>query len=300
MRDPFGLIPHRTEIAKFGKLYAIATADLVRILGAIPFGPRVEIATMRAQKAAEKRIDKLTRDMAQLSRSSTSSIYRSAASVTKIQLEILGDKPIDGFDRAVHFGSVKDNSKSLAADFLQANQSMKMTVKQYVAMVRYAADSVVTIQEFQAGWSPSAEEWIDDVARYAIENKLSRRTVTKQILSYLENSLKTGKFIQINGRRYQTRKYAEMVSRTRFRMVQSEAVRNQCAEFGHDLVEISDHGTETEICEHYEGNTYSLTGDVKGYEILDQEPPFHPNCMHNMWPTSEAAIAARTGAGAEV
>ena len=300
MRDPFGLIPHRAEIAKFGRLYADATADLVRILSAVNFGPRIETSAIRAQKQAEKRIAKLTRDMAKLSRSSTTNIYGSAANVTKIQLEILGDEPKSDFNKSIHERSVKENAGSMAADFLKANASMNMTVKQYLNMIRYASESVVSITEFQAGWGPTAEEWIDDVARYAIENKLSRRTVTKQIMSYLENTLKTGKFIQINGRRYQTRKYAEMVSRTRFRMVQSEAVRNQCAEFGHDLVEISDHGTETEICEHYEGNTYSLTGDVKGYEILDQEPPFHPNCMHNMFPTSEAAIAARTGAGAEV
>lgn len=300
MRDPFGLIPHRAEIAKFGRLYADATADLVRILGGVGFGPRSELSTIRAQKQADKRIDKLTRDMAKLSRSSTSNIYGSAASVTKIQLEILGDDPIDGFDKSLHRVSMRENAASLSADFLKANQSMRMTVKQYLNMVRYASESVVTIAEFQAGWGKAAEDWIDDVARYAIENKLSRRTVTKQILSYLENSLKTGKFIQINGRRYQTRKYAEMVSRTRFRMMQSEAVRNQCAEFGHDLVEISDHGTETEICQHYEGKTFALTGGAKGYEILDQEPPFHPNCMHNMFPTSEAAIASRTGGGAEV
>ena len=84
-----------------------------------------------------------------------------------------------------------------------------------------------------------------------------------------------------------------MVARTRLRKVQSDAVIETAKQFESDLVEISDHGTETEICEQYEGNVYSLFGKTPGYDVIDQYPPFHPNCQHHMFPTSEEAIAYR-------
>ena len=41
-------------------------------------------------------------------------------------------------------------------------------------------------------------------------------------------------------------------------------IKNMAEEYGNDLIEISDHGTESEICKPFEGNTYSISGNTPG------------------------------------
>lgn len=87
-------------------------------------------------------------------------------------------------------------------------------------------------------------------------------------------------FVDKRGARWQLERYTEMVARTGTREAMSAATKNRLLEAGQDLVTISDHNTQTEICQEYEGKTFSLTGATPDYDVLDQEPPFHPNCQH--------------------
>jgi hypothetical protein len=119
----------------------------------------------------------------------------------------------------------------------------------------------------------------------------SRQAVAPQILDFFQRRIEDGNFIEINGRHYNLRKYSMLVARTEMRKSQSSGVLNSCKQYDNDLVEVSNHGTTTPICEPYEGNTYSLSGRTKGFPYLDTSPPYHPNCQHFLIPTSEEAIA---------
>lgn len=110
----------------------------------------------------------------------------------------------------------------------------------------------------------------------SIERRLVREGVTDALTGFVDRA----------GRRWQLDIYAEMVARTTTREAVTAGTRNRWQEVGGDLVTISSHNTSTEICQAYEGNTYSLTGRTPGYDVLDQEPPFHPNCLHVMTPGS--------------
>jgi hypothetical protein len=87
--------------------------------------------------------------------------------------------------------------------------------------------------------------------------------------------------------------YARMVARTTLREAQTQATLDLCATYENDLVEISDHNTDCELCEQYEGNIYSLSGNDSEYPKLEEETPFHPNCQHSILPTSSEAQRAR-------
>lgn len=89
-----------------------------------------------------------------------------------------------------------------------------------------------------------------------------------------------------SGRRWGLENYTRMVARTTTREAVTEGTANRMIENGQDLVTISSHANPADICKPYEGNTYSLTGATKGYEILDQKPPFHPQCRHVMMPAT--------------
>lgn len=91
-------------------------------------------------------------------------------------------------------------------------------------------------------------------------------------------------FVDVTGRRWSLAAYTSMAARTSTREAVSAATRQRMEGLSLDLVTISDHGDTDELCDEYAGNTYSLSGDTPGYDVLPDEPPFHPNCIHVMTP----------------
>lgn len=102
----------------------------------------------------------------------------------------------------------------------------------------------------------------------------------KKLLVKEFGKISHGNVININGRKYQVDKYAEMVARTRAREANSQAVVKSAADFGQDLVQVSSHNTTSKICQEYEGRIFSISGRSDKYPKLEATAPFHPNCLH--------------------
>lgn len=111
----------------------------------------------------------------------------------------------------------------------------------------------------------------------------SFRQRSKILADELKRQL-NGQSLVINGRNYRPGPYAELVTRTRGREAQSAGAVDNLAEYGVDTVRVSSHNTETAICQQYEGKVYSLSGNTSGLPVLPQLPPFHPNCLHVIYP----------------
>ncbi|EMN60302.1 phage minor capsid protein (plasmid) [Leptospira interrogans] len=94
------------------------------------------------------------------------------------------------------------------------------------------------------------------------------------------NGIEDGNYLEINGRNYNVSSYSEMLTRTRLREAQTAGVRKYAEHTGNDLVQVSDHDTQTEICKKYEGKIFSISGDSKKYPKLEEWTPFHRNCLH--------------------
>lgn len=136
---------------------------------------------------------------------------------------------------------------------------------------------------------------LDAIAEGIIAGDTRRETSGRLKAELLRNGV-TG-FVARNGARWQLDTYVEMVTRTTTREAMTAGTEERMTETGDDLVEISDHATETEICKEFEGNVYSLTGKTPGYPILGPRPPFHPRCLHYMTPAGENLDAALRALG---
>jgi len=113
-----------------------------------------------------------------------------------------------------------------------------------------------------------------------------------QLHLQLLNALGNKQFVQAGSRKYNPAYYAEMIGRVKFHEAQAQGALITCANYDTDIIQVSSHNTTTEICMPFEGKIFSISGNDKRFPPLDDIPPFHPNCLHNLYPYFESAMEA--------
>ncbi len=287
-----GLIPLRDRVTELGRIYAIAGKAITDELLRFDIGDFQELKAMKTEGRIDDTIKKLNRAVIKWSRTATPEAYRKAADVSKIRLEILGVEKDDKIPPAIHRNSVDKETDATIDILLKANMSIKPNVAIYLYLARRAFVGLQQVQEF----SIEDGEILEELLRETAAKGASIGELERLIRIHLKRDLFERKFIVINGRNYDMIKYGKMVARTTLREVQSEAVKNMGIQFDNDLVEISSHSTEDDLCLSYDGNVYSISGKTPGYDTLSDWPPFHPNCMHFATLTSQAALETRGNA----
>jgi hypothetical protein len=191
----------------------------------------------------------------------------------RVALEILGKKPKrQPMDKK---GALRDDALET---LVKANHSIRGTIDEVLEAALVGAHTMrsARIQEFN--WREAYRrftEWGEE----AVIEEISRGELGKKIFDYLLGQIDDNGFIRIKGRYWNPRKYTELVARTELRKAQTEATKDLCREYENDLVQWSDHATDCEICEQFEGKIYSLSGHDPKYPMLPEEPPAHPNCL---------------------
>lgn len=285
-----GKIPDRRDVTLIGNVYNGAAKKLTKIFKSVyPIDEFLILETPRLMKEVRSIVNHLNRFAISWSRSSVTRAYSEAQAISETKLRALKEKADPEFDEDIHKITKDKFSEATTEDLVKANQSILVTANIFFEVIGKTKEGLLQIQAFDF----RDEEVIAGLVDDAIREGESRGQIAKRIREYIQKIIGDEQYIQINGRNYNMKKYSKMVARTRLRKVQSESTRNTCKQFDHDIVEISDHGTETEICQEFEGNIYSLDGATKGFPVLTQEPPYHPNCQHSMFPTSVEAIASR-------
>ncbi len=108
------------------------------------------------------------------------------------------------------------------------------------------------------------------------------RDVSKRIVADLGKRGITA-FVDVRGQEWNLRNYADMVAQTTTMEAELQGTANRTLEAGFDLVKVSDHLEECELCRPWEGRVLSLTGATKGYPTLAEAKDaglFHPRCAH--------------------
>lgn len=99
-----------------------------------------------------------------------------------------------------------------------------------------------------------------------------------------------GETVEINGRSFDVRYYAEMVARTKTRQATVQARHGRLEALGLDLVSIVGRISDN-FCTAFLGQVYSLSGRHAKYPALASlpggGPPFHPNCSKSTRPFVE-------------
>lgn len=140
-----------------------------------------------------------------------------------------------------------------------------------------------------------AESLIDEKVAEAIQagnlagaNRQELVKLFKDASVMIENE----RFVMVNGRKYTPEYYAEMVSRVKFHEAQAYAAVETAGNYGTSLVKVSNHNTDTPICQVHENKIYSIGGKDSRFPTLQTVPPFHPNCLHLLFPTFESGMEA--------
>jgi hypothetical protein len=138
-----------------------------------------------------------------------------------------------------------------------------------------------------------SERIVDSVVAEAF-NLGNLRIAAKTLESMFESNLLEAaadkKFVQAGSRKYTPSYYAEMVTRTKFHDAHTFAALSQANNFNTDLVQVSSHNTTTAICVPFEGKVFSISGRDRRFPPLSDSPPYHPNCLHLIYPTFESAM----------
>ena len=270
-------------------MYGAVEREIARELLSTDVGNYQEVKAVRAQEKIDKLIKRLNREAIRWSKVAVPEAYEEGYDVSRTRLEILGAERDEEFNDRTHKQTVDFETDEMVDTLIRANQSIKMNVGMYFYLVRQTAQGLMQIQEFDF----RDEEFISGLLDDAIIAGESRGRVKKLVTTHIKGEVGEGKFIQIRGRNYNMKKYADTVAKTRLRHVQTESVLNSCKEYKNDLVEVSDHGTDCIICIPYEGNIYSLSGKHPTYPYIEAYTPFHPRCQHHIRPTSEVALGLR-------
>jgi hypothetical protein len=110
--------------------------------------------------------------------------------------------------------------------------------------------------------------------------------------SALDEAVQNKQFVQAGRYKYKPDYYAELVARTKFHDAHTQAALAQARNYETDLVQVSSHNTTTRICMPFEGKIFSVSGNDNRFPPLNDSPPYHPNCLHLIYPTFIEALEA--------
>jgi len=284
-----GRIPLRDRVRELDRIYAMAEKRIARELALMDIGNYQELRAIKTQEKINGLVKMLNTAAIKWTRKAIPEAYVKAEAIARARLEIIGAEKSDEFSYKTHNQTIEDDAETTADFLIKANQSIKVNVATFLYLARQAS---MGLSQFQA-FDMRDEEVISDLLDEALAAGETRGYAAKAVREHFRKQFGEAKFITINGRNYNMRKYADLVAKTRLRVVQTDAVLNSCKEYENDLVKVSAHGTTTPICIPYEDNVYSLSGKHPIYPYLDAYTPFHPRCQHSIMPTSEAALEWR-------
>jgi len=283
-----GLIPLQTKIGELERVYGRVQKEIASQLFSVDIMDYREMKSMKVQERIDVLIKKLNRMSIRWVKESVPMAYKKSYIVSKTRLEILGARRDALFNAQTHRLSIDNHIEKTMENLVNANQSIRNNVNMYLYLARRASAGLAQIQQFD----PGDEAIISSIIQDAMAEGRERAYASNRIYDYLRIKLLDGNFIDKAGRNYNLRSYSVMVARTRLRQAQTDAVKNICKQYENDLVQVSQHANPCDECAELEGNVYSLSGTHPAYPSLPNFPP-HPNCEHDISPTSEVAIEMR-------
>lgn len=290
MANRLGRIPLRDRIRELDKIYGTIEREIAKEMALMDIGNYRELKAVKTQERIYRLVKMLNIAAIKWSKGAVPEAYKKGYEVSRTRLEILGVQKNEEFNRKIHEQAIEYQADKTMDDLIKANQSIKLNVATFIYLARQTARGLSQFQAFDM----RDEQLIDELLGDALRAGETRGYALRSVKEYYARIFGDAKFIYINGRNYNLKSYADLVAKTRLRVVQSEAVKNSCQEYNNDLIQISSHGTDCLVCLPYEGNVYSISGSHPTYPYLDAWPPYHPRCQHDALPTSEVALGIRS------
>lgn len=172
------------------------------------------------------------------------------------------------------FSQLDINAIEAMADDMYLNFAESLTV------VRKQSSSLISMAQ---------KRRIRDIMANGRITRQTRREISKEIA----DSLKKG-FVALkdkSGKTWSLDAYAEMLARTKISEATNLGIQNQLSKSGYDLVQVTRHLTDCDLCAPWEGRILSISGkhpDYPSTETAQKEGLLHPNCKHRYVPYHEA------------
>lgn len=167
------------------------------------------------------------------------------------------------------------------------------------AVTSLAEEIMSYYRDAYTGVKKSAMRMLNESARAQITALLAEGRISgdtrKQIADSIAGKLKEGlvALIDRSGRRWSLESYANMLTRTMLVRTANEGMTNRLRANGYDLVQVSDHAAECDLCHPWEGRVLSMSGANPNYQTVDDATRgglFHPNCRHRLLPYHEKLL----------
>jgi len=123
---------------------------------------------------------------------------------------------------------------------------------------------------------------VSSVAAQLIAGTVNRQQAIQRALNQFADQGVSG-FVDKRGRRWDMASYSDMALRTAAIRASAQGTIDRMAEYGHDLVMVSDHPDECPTCRPWEGRVLSVSGNDPEHASLNEAIGaglFHPNCGH--------------------
>jgi hypothetical protein len=216
-----------------------------------------------------------------------------------------------GKDRAEK--SIPRLVETTASNLVKANRTIESSAREFLAAYESAFGAVdrararVEEAQFMAG-AASAE--MAKKVKYWLARDLDEGSIARKLRKYLEKLAAGDDFIEVGGKFFELKYYAEMVARSELHNAYVEATVDECKAYDCDLVQFSRHASPCAICAQLEGKVFSISGDDESFPPLDEpvqievmtktssktidvDPRFpHPNCEHNLNPVTRSILRA--------
>lgn len=266
------------RVEQLAQVYRAAQKDLLKKLKDIDVTDfqRARAELLLSQVNAE--IARLDQQARKWTTSVIPTAYSHGIDVSEDRLRSLGITKYVNLSAQVHKSAVSVLVDDVTLDLLVANQTMKKNV---VRFIRATQQQVLEDNQISKM-----------IAQGMIEGE-TRKQISDRLLSEFEKQLKEEKFITINGRNYQPEGYTRMLARSRVAEASNQANVNAALQYGVDLVQVDIHAGSCEVCDPFQGKIYSISGNDPDFPALDERPPYHPNCRHQLLPMTRESLEDR-------
>ena len=218
-------------------------------------------------------------------------------------------KEIDGILGELDKKTNKWVNRELKTNYLQGKKDTQTLLKKADVSINVAFNKIdqEAVKVLTSDTQLHFAEAISGVKRYStrILDKASKERIkailvegrisgaTKKVISdNIAGQLKQG-FIALKdkaGKNWKIETYADMLAQTKMTEATNQGLQNQLLQEDYDLVQVTNHGTKCQICEPWEGEILSISGNSKEYRSVDEAEGaglFHPRCQHRLVPYHE-------------
>jgi len=207
---------------------------------------------------------------------------------------------------------ISNLADKIAQEFIKSNASIETTCYKFLTAYETAMAGTRAVKQNAQIQSMDAvmEAEISRKVSWYSARGYSENAIARKLRDYLSELIDGENFIEINGRFYALKSFAEQLARTSLHEVFVKATIDECKKWDNDLIQFSRHDSPCDLCAPLEGMVFSISGNDPDFPPLDNPVPVtvdsktgsktvyvdprlpHPRCEHNLNPVTRAILIA--------